>query len=111
MISKVQEFENGDVNVVHVPVHGSTDGLRQYTIDLLYSDQKRIVTEVVAKLHEWLECDDLSAFQPLRMTVMGAEGTGTSVVINTIVTIMRNMFEYDGVVRIAAPTGFRLANL
>ena len=54
LISKVQEFENGDVNVVHVPVHESTDRLGQYTIDLLYSDQKRIVTKVVAKLHEWL---------------------------------------------------------
>lgn len=65
----------------------------------------------MAKLREWTDSDDLSQFQPLRMTITGAGGSGKSVVINTIVTLMRKMFQYDGVVRVAAPTGTAAFNV
>lgn len=82
-----------------------------YRVKYLYSDQKKIVAEVMSKLKEFIESDNLSSFKPLRMTVMGAGGSGKSVVINTLVTLMRNMFQYDGVVRVAAPTGTAAFNV
>ena len=65
----------------------------------------------MGKLHEWLHCRDFTNFKPLRMTVLGAGGSGKSVVINTLVTMMRNMFKYDGVIRVAAPTGTAAFNV
>ena len=45
------------------------------------------------------------------MTVLEAGGSGKCVVINTIVSLMRKMFKYDGVVRVAAPTGTAAFNV
>ena len=63
------------------------------------------------KIYEWLTCDDLSTFEPLRLTVLGAGGTGKSVIINTIVTLLRKMFDYDNVVHVVAPTGVAAFNV
>lgn len=58
-----------------------------------------------------MECDDLSKFKPLRMTINGAGGSGKSVVINTIVALMRKMFQINDVVKVAAPTGTAAFNV
>ena len=89
----------------------SDDGFKEYTIDMLYEDQRHVVAVVMDTIQEWLECDDLSKFQPLRLTVLGAGGSGKSVVINTIITLLRKMFEFDGVVKVAAPTGVAAFNV
>ena len=104
-------MENSSVETVHIPTRHDNNGKGEYKVEFLYNDQKKIVAEVMAKLNEWLECEDLSKFQPLRMTVLGAGGSGKSVVINTIVALMRKMFNYDGVVRVAAPTGTAAFNV
>ena len=44
-------------------------------------------------------------FKPLRMTVMGQGGTGKSRLINTLVSVIRTMFENNDSVHVAAPTG------
>jgi len=62
------------------------------------------------KIQEWLnlpkkgkkECQD---FKPLRMTVIGMAGTGKSRLINTLVSVIRKMFESNNSVHVAAPTG------
>ena len=77
----------------------------------LFRDQEDIVLAVMGKVKEFMECEDLSTFKPLRMTITGAGGSGKSVVINTIVTLMRKMFNEDDVTRIAAPTGAAAFNV
>jgi len=74
-------------------------------------DQRSAIVIILMKLKEWVahlqfdESDNLQTFQPLRLTVMGAAGTGKSVLINTLVTVLRTMFGSNDVVQVAAPTG------
>ena len=83
----------------------------QCQIKDLYNDQKVIVSRVTKKIHEWLHCDDLSQFEPLRMTVNGKGGCGKSVLVNTIVATLRNMFQVNDVVGVLAPTGVAAFNV
>ena len=83
----------------------------EYTSDMLYGDQKEVVTVVMNTLHDFMTMDDLSNFKPLRMIINGQGGSGKSVVINTIVTMMRKMFDYNEVVKVLAPTGTAAFNV
>lgn len=58
-----------------------------------------------------MTCKDLSKLKPLRMIVNGSGGLGKSVVINTIVTVMCEMFQCNDVIKIAAPTGTAAFNV
>jgi len=104
----ISEFESNQNEQLHVPTR---DDGKDYTVDALYPDQKEIVTVVLNTLHEFLNCEDLSTFKPLRMTVRGQGGSGKSVVINTIVAVMRRMFGINDVVRVVAPTGVAAFNV
>ena len=88
-----------------------TDDGKPYDIGMLKEDQKAIVLEVMKTVKEWLEWEDLSTFQPLRITINGPGGSGKSVVINTIVSILRTMFGTNDVVRVVAPTGTAAFNV
>lgn len=105
------EEENEDPSKLNLPKRKTENGFVDYEVDMLYPDQAKVVATVVGKIKEWMECDDYSKFQPLRMTVRGAGGSGKSVVINTIVSVLRRMFEYNGVVQVAAPTGTAAFNV
>lgn len=83
----------------------------EYCVDGLYPDQRDIVVVVMDKLYEFMESDDLRHFRPLRIILNGAGGSGKSVVINTIVTVIRKMFNMDDVVKVAAPTGTAAFNV
>ena len=100
-----QEEDNGNPNKLNLPKMKTTDGFRDYEIDYLYDDQKKFIAEILGKIKEWMECKDLSNFKPLRLTDRGSGGSGKSEVKNTLVSILRRMYKYDGVVRVAAPTG------
>ena len=76
-----------------------------YRLQDLYDDQLVVVLLVMDGLLEWATCDDLSSFQPLRLTLNGPAGTGKTVVINTIVTLIRQLFSEKNSVRVCAPTG------
>jgi PIF1-like helicase len=66
---------------------------------------------VLDTIHNFLHCDDLRQFKPLRIIVNGQGGSGKSVVINTLVTIIRKMFGFNDVVRVIAPTGVAAYNV
>jgi predicted GTPase len=75
------------------------------------------MTVILCKLREWLShlgiedgCE-MGDFKPSRMTIMGAAGTGKSVLINTLVTVLRVMFDDNDVVHVAAPTGTAAFNV
>ena len=83
----------------------------EYTTDDLYEDQKQVVTVILKTLHDFVTLDDLSQFKPLRIIINGQGGSGKSVVINTIVTVIRKMFGFNDVVRVVAPTGVAAYNV
>ena len=70
---------------------------------------------ILAKLKEWIEYvekyTEEDPFEPLRMTIIGAAGTGKSVIINTLVAVLRRMFQDNDVVHVAAPTGTAAFNV
>lgn len=105
---KITETETTKNLVLNLPL--KEDGT-EYTADDLYEDQKDVVTVVLHTLHEFMTIENLEDFKPLRITINGQGGSGKSVVINTIVTILRKMFGYNDVVRVVAPTGVAAYNV
>jgi len=92
-----------------------TDGSR-YELDDLMNDQRDVVAYILSKLREWFDYvenwdEAKGAFKPLRMTIVGAAGTGKTVLVNTIVTILRDIFGINDVVQLAAPTGCAAFNI
>ena len=108
MNEQVHEFEKNYDKEVILPKR--PDGM-DYSFHALYPDQQQIVTQVMSKINEFIESDDLTTFQPLRMTINGAGGSGKSVVINTIVSLMRKMFQINDVIKVVAPTGTAAFNV
>ena len=82
-----------------------------YDVESLYPGQRDIVSVVLGTIFDWLHCDDLAAFKPLRMTVNGSGGAGKSIVIDTIVALMRTMFKCNEVVKVVAPSGTAAFNV
>ena len=76
-----------------------------YTITSLYADQQFILYKILQKVHEWLYSDNLETFIPLRCTIMGQGGSGKSVLLNTITSVMRRLFQRNDVIKVACPTG------
>lgn len=89
----------------------STEDGSGYTIDKLYEDQKDIVAVVLDTLRDFLHTNELSNFKPLRVVINGQGGSGKSVVINTIVTLLREMFQFNDVIKVLAPTGVAAYNV
>ena len=102
LYTECRKFEEEKNNNLRIPTH--SDG-HDFTIDGLYSDQKEVVTVVMDKIMEWATCNDYSKFVPLRMTLNGPAGTGKTIVINTIVALIRTLFQDNDVVQVCAPTG------
>ena len=107
-MSKVKEFETEGGKKLWIPTRENN---QPYQISFLYKDQRAIVSTILETLDQWLNGDDLSTFRPLRMTVNGSGGSGKSVIINTVVAVMRRMFGMNDVVRVAAPTGTAAFNV
>jgi predicted GTPase len=75
------------------------------------------MTVILCKLRKWLshldiedDCE-MGDFKPLRLIIMGAAKTGKSVLINTLVTVLRVMFDDNDVVHVAALTGTAAFNV
>lgn len=105
---KVDLRENNRDDMFDIP--RKTNG-KYYRAEDLYQDQQEIAAVILDKLDEWLQCEDYTTFEPLRLTVMGAGGTGKSVVINTVLTIVRTIFGRNDVIQCVAPTGTAAANI
>ncbi len=103
-----EEVDNKSNRPLSLPLK---DNGEEYTLDGLYPDQAEVVTVVLDKIKDFMECKDMSTFKPLRLVINGAGGSGKSVIINTIVTCLRKMFQTDDVVRVVAPTGTAAFNV
>ena len=78
-----------------------------YTIQQLKDDQQDILAYILARLKQWIDSYNaqLTTYQPLHMTICGQAGSGKSVLIKTLLTLLRNMFRRNDCCYICAPTG------
>lgn len=79
-----------------------TDGT-EYKMENCKKDQKEIIYTVLKNLKE-LHANEES-WKPLHMTIRGKAGTGKSVLINTITSNIRRLFQSRMSVAICGPTG------
>ena len=93
---------------VYIP---KKDGNSNYELSDLYEDQSAVAYHILSKIHEWIHCEDFSTFQPLRCTINGQGGTGKTVLLNTIVSVLRRMIPVDQLVLVGAPTGTAAFNV
>lgn len=99
---KITQEEEKEKDLLDIPKR--KDG-SDYEIKDLYPDQKFVAYKVLVKLKEFMTCKDLSKFEPLRCTLVGRAGSGKTVLLQTIISVVRRMFHTNGVVKVGAPTG------
>ena len=113
MFSKIDEYNNNKNNNLRIPK--KTNG-EEFKLEDLNEDQFKIAYVILKKIKEWLSLVSATEarkkqFKPLRMTVLGCGGTGKSVLINTLVSCIRNIFQYNNSVLVTAPTGAAAYNV
>ncbi len=64
--------------------------------------QQAVVIAAIDTIVIFLKND--KKYKPLQATVMGCEGTGKSFIINTIISIVRNMTQMNDTVKVGAPS-------
>ena len=82
--------------------------LESYMTKDLHEDQKDVAAVVMYKLKEWFACVEnecTSNYTPLRLTVCGEAGSGKTVLINTLVTLIRQLAGTKNSVHVCGPTG------
>ena len=92
----------------YIPLNSSGD---PYELDDLFDDQKWIAFVILQKIHEWFTTPNLSTFEPLRCTINGQAGTGKSVLLNTITSVIRRFTNSNNACIVAAPTGTAAFNV
>ena len=68
--------------------------LENYKIQDLHDDQKDITAVVMYKLQEWFTCvqnENTTNYTSLRLTICGEAGSGKTVLINTLVSLIRQL--------------------
>ena len=86
----------------------------------LGDDQKQVFYQVMKKVKEWIEYKEndtkmkesieneykmKTQFQPLYLTVAGGGGSGKSVLVKTIIGVIRQIFQKNNTALVGAPTG------
>lgn len=76
----------------------------------LYPDQQAIFYHVMGKIKEFLASNGVCT-SPLYLTINGPGGSGKSVLILTLVSVLRRMFQSNTVCQVATPTGSSAFNV
>lgn len=108
MKDEISKFELSRQESLFLPLN---DKGQPYSLEALYPEQQKFLYVVIEKIREWMTLKDLSKFIPGRYTVLGPAGTGKSVLNNTIVSVLRSLFEYNNVICPAGPTGSSAFNI
>ena len=99
----MEEYSEGkEKNGLDLPLR--SDG-SEYTIEGLTEDQQVLLAEVLEAVKKYVEQGPTSDIPTFRITVCGVAGSGKSTWINTLVTILRKMFECKESVFVFGPTG------
>jgi len=101
-----QETHRQETEATDIPT--KSDG-SAYNINDLSEEQKLIVLLTVDTVVKFLTND--KDYMPLRGTITGMGGCGKSLVINTIIAIIRKLTESNSTVQVAAPSGSAAYNV
>jgi hypothetical protein len=93
-------------NTLKIPK--TKDG-KEYSIKLMAPEQKDVVLAAVNTIMRFLQND--TRYTLFRTTIMGCGGTGKLYIINTILTIIRNMTRSNATLLIEAPSGSAAFNV
>jgi hypothetical protein len=74
-----------------------------YSLKNLSKQQQAVVIAAIDTIVNFLKND--KKYKPLRATVMGCGGTGKSFIINTIISIVRNMTQMNDTIKVGVPSG------
>jgi hypothetical protein len=115
LFSKINEYNNNRNNNLRIPNKENGEEFK-LKLEYLNEDQFKIAYVILKKIKEWLSLVSASEarkkqFKPLRMTVLGCGGTGKSVLINTLASCIRNIFQDNNSVFVTAPTGAAAYNV
>jgi GTPase SAR1 family protein len=105
---KIDQFEKEQQIKPYIPL--KADG-SFYELTQLYDDQLGIALLFMKKIQEFMTMKDLSKFVPLHCTILGEGGVGKTILINTLTSVIRRMFNRTDVMRVAAPTGVAACNV
>jgi PIF1-like helicase len=84
---------------------------KPYRLDGLFREQMVMVYHVLNTLRIFLTIPDLSKFMATCFILMGQGGTGKSVVLNTITSVIRHKFNHNDTVATTGPTGSSAFNV
>jgi hypothetical protein len=82
---------NEDIFVVDVSTRKIDEEVVHYDIEDATESQGGVLYKVSGKIQEWMSwqaSDKKGTFDPLRLTIKGAAGTGKSFIINIIVSYL-----------------------
>ena len=77
----------------------------EYVIGDLAEDQKRALAAVVGRLKDYCSRKKKASDAVMRLTVSGVAGSGKSTWINTLVSIVRRLFNNNEAIGVYGPTG------
>lgn len=97
---KKSSTQTGENEPLSIPKKSTGES---YSIDSLSDEQLVIVLATIDSVVKFLTND--SNYKPLRATIIGMGGCGKSLVINTIIGIIREMTKTNKSVLVAAPSG------
>jgi hypothetical protein len=93
-------------NTLKIPK--TKDG-KEYSIESMAPEQKNVVLAVIHTIVKLLKNN--KSYVPIRATIMGCGGIGKSYIINTILTIKRNMTRSNATLLVGAPSGAAVFNV
>ena len=104
-----EQLENKKTNKIEIGIGEpiKSDGTKYY-IDGCYDDKKEAIAHVLKTIKEWIEHVEntiTKTFEPLRLTICGVAGSGKTVYINTLVSMIRRIFQNKDSVVVCAGTG------
>lgn len=98
--------EDKTLNNLSIPT--KRDGSK-YDLSELSPAQRKIVLASVDTIVKFLNND--TNYKPLRATILGSGGTGKSHIINTIISVVRELTMSNDTIQIAAPSGSAAYNV
>ena len=82
---------------------------KDYSIEAMAPEQKMVVLAVIDTIVKFLKND--KSYVPIWATIMGCGGTGKSYIINTILTIVRQITRSNSTLMVGAPSGTAAFNV
>jgi hypothetical protein len=99
----IMKLDGNKANDLNIPIHSNGS---DYKIEDLAEDQKQALAVALYHIREYCEGDLTTEDITMRLTVAGVAGSGKSTwTINTLVSLVRKLFNNNSTVGVYGPTG------